>query len=157
MVSGEGDASVGVLFDLGLARRTDDDEDEAHALQQPQVAMMRRRLTPAYCAVGSPAFMAPEQVSDARTAKTACDVYGLGATWYAAMTGVLPFNGAAAQWFAALVSHREGLVRPISTADAVIAAGALAHDGQLATRNTADFDVIGLQLINPWDLDGIQT
>ena len=70
---------------------------------------------------------------------------------------VLPFNSAAAQWFAALVSHREGLGRPISTADAVIAATALAHDGQLATRNTADFDAIGLQLINPWDLDGIQT
>ena len=68
---------------------------------------------------------------------------------------VLPFNSAAAQWFAALVSHREGLGRPISTADALISATALAHDGQLATRNTADFDAIGLQLINPWDLDGI--
>ena len=70
---------------------------------------------------------------------------------------VLPFNSAAAQWFAALVSHREGLGRPISTADAVIAATALAHDGQLATRDTADFDAIGLKLINPWDLDGNQT
>ena len=49
---------------------------------------------------------------------------------------VLPFNSAAAQWFAALVSHREGLGRPIST---------------------ADFDAIGLKLINPWDLDGNQT
>ena len=38
-----------------------------------------------------------------------------------------------------------------------IAATALAHDGQLATRNTADFDAIGLKLINPWDLDGSQT
>ena len=70
---------------------------------------------------------------------------------------VLPFNSAAAQWFAALVSHREALGRPISTADAVIAATVLAHDGQLATRNTADFDAIGLKLINPWDLDGSQT
>ena len=70
---------------------------------------------------------------------------------------VLPFNSAAAQWFAAVVSHREGLGQPISTADAVIAATALAHDGQLATRNTADFDAIGLKLINPWDLDGGQT
>ena len=31
-----------------------------------------------------------------------------------------------------------------------IAATALAHDGQLATRNTADFDALGLLLINPW-------
>ena len=67
---------------------------------------------------------------------------------------VLPFNSAAAQWFAALVSHREGMGRPISTADAVIAATALAHEGHLATRNTADFDAIGLQLINPWEMNG---
>ena len=82
--------------------------------------------------------------------------------WNALLTNVLrqpilPFNSAAAQWFAALVAHREQLARPISNADAVIAATALAHDGQLATRNTADFDAIGLKLINPWDLDGIQT
>ena len=70
---------------------------------------------------------------------------------------VLPFNSAAAQWFAALVSHRDSIGRPISTTDAVIAATALAHDGQLATHNTADFDAIGLTLINPWDLDGIHT
>ena len=70
---------------------------------------------------------------------------------------VLPFNSEAAQWFAALVSHREGLGRPISTADAVIAATTLVHDGHLATRNTADFDAIGLKLINPWDLDDSQT
>ena len=66
---------------------------------------------------------------------------------------VLPFDSDAAHWFAALVSHREGMGRPISTADAVIAATALAHDGQLATGNTADFTAIGLSLINPWSLD----
>ena len=63
---------------------------------------------------------------------------------------VLPFNSAAAHWYAALVSHRERMARPISSADAVIAATALAHDGQLATRNTTDFEAIGLPLINPW-------
>ena len=68
---------------------------------------------------------------------------------------VLPFNSAAAQWFAALANHREGIGRPISTADAVIAATTLAHHGQLATRNTADFEAIGLKLINPWDLNGV--
>ena len=67
---------------------------------------------------------------------------------------VLPFNSDAAHWFAALVSHREGMGRPISTADAVIAATALAHDGQLATRNASDFEAIGLPLINPWSRSG---
>ena len=37
--------------------------------------------------------MAPEQVSDARRAGLPADVYGLGATCYAALTGSLPFNG----------------------------------------------------------------
>ena len=63
---------------------------------------------------------------------------------------VLPFNSAAAHWYAALVSHRERMARPISTADALIAATALAHDGQLATRTTTDFNPLGLPLINPW-------
>lgn len=70
---------------------------------------------------------------------------------------VLPFDSDAAHWFAALVSHREGMGRPISTADAVIAATALAHDGQLATGNTADFTAIGLSLINPWSPDDRST
>jgi predicted nucleic acid-binding protein len=29
----------------------------------------------------------------------------------------------------------------------------LAHGAQLATRNTADFEAIGLELINPWIAD----
>ena len=70
---------------------------------------------------------------------------------------MLPFDSDAAHWFAALVSHREGMGRPISTADAVIAATALAHDGQLATGNTADFTAIGLSLINPWSPDDRST
>lgn len=37
--------------------------------------------------------MSPEQVRDARAALHPADVYSLGTTWYAALTGVLPFNG----------------------------------------------------------------
>ena len=48
-----------------------------------------------------------------------------------------------------MVSRRERLGRPIATADAVIAATTLAHGAQLASRNTADFEAIGLELINP--------
>ncbi len=62
----------------------------------------------------------------------------------------LPFNGEAAHWYGELVTRRERLARPIATADAVIAATTLAHGAQLATRNTADFEAIGLVLINPW-------
>ena len=40
----------------------------------------------------------------------------------------------------------------MATADAVIAAMALAHGVPLATRDIHDFAEIGLELINPWDL-----
>ena len=53
---------------------------------------------------------------------------------------------------AELVSHHEHLARPIATADAVIAAIALAHEAPLATRNTSDFADLGLPLINPWTI-----
>jgi predicted nucleic acid-binding protein len=65
---------------------------------------------------------------------------------------VWAFTSEAAHWYGELVSHRERLARPIATADAVIAAIALAHDAPLATRNTSDFADLGLQLINPWTI-----
>lgn len=56
--------------------------------------MLRRVATPAWSAIGSPGFMAPEQIRDARTASHAADLYGLGTTWYACLSGMLPFSGA---------------------------------------------------------------
>ncbi|WP_216905470.1 type II toxin-antitoxin system VapC family toxin [Synechococcus sp. CCY 0621] len=63
---------------------------------------------------------------------------------------VLAFHREAAQWYGELLARREQLGRPITTADAVIAATALAQGAQLATRNVSDFTGLGLDLINPW-------
>jgi len=38
----------------------------------------------------------------------------------------------------------------MTTADAVIAATTLARGARLATRNVADFEGVGIDLINPW-------
>ncbi len=65
---------------------------------------------------------------------------------------VLPFTSEAAHWYAELLRRRERMGRPMATADAVIAAIALAHGAALATRDVADFSDIGLELINPWTL-----
>ena len=65
---------------------------------------------------------------------------------------IWPFTSEAALWYAELLRQRERLARPMATADAVIAATALAHGVSLATRDTADFAEIGLELINPWDV-----
>ena len=65
---------------------------------------------------------------------------------------IWPFTSKAAHWYGELLWRRELLARPMATADALIAATALAHGVSLATRNVADFAEIGLELINPWDL-----
>ena len=63
---------------------------------------------------------------------------------------VWSFTGEAAHWYAELLTRREHLGRFMSTADAVIAATALAQGASLATRDVADFAEIGLEVINPW-------
>jgi len=65
---------------------------------------------------------------------------------------IRPFTSEAAHWYAELLRRRESLARPMATADAVIAATALAHGVPQATRDINNFVEIGLQLINPWDL-----
>ena len=42
--------------------------------------------------LGTPHFMAPEQFRNAKNADVRCDVYSLGATLYAMLTGEVPFN-----------------------------------------------------------------
>jgi toxin FitB len=81
----------------------------------------------------------------------------LQASWEAVKADKLigriwPFSSEAAHWYGELVSHRERLGLPIDAADAVIAAIALEHGAQLATRNTKDFAALDLLLINPWNL-----
>ena len=63
---------------------------------------------------------------------------------------VLAYDLEAAVVYADLVAHRESQGRPISLADAQIASICLTHQASLATRNTKDFEGLGLTLINPW-------
>jgi serine/threonine protein kinase len=56
-------------------------------------AAERMELTTAHGAVGTPAYMAPEQARDTRLASVASDVYSLGATLAYAATGHPPYQG----------------------------------------------------------------
>lgn len=63
----------------------------------------------------------------------------------------IEFDSNAAVDFGRLVGDRQTSGRPIERADAQIAASCLLRGAKLATRNTKDFDGLGLELVNPWE------
>jgi predicted nucleic acid-binding protein len=64
---------------------------------------------------------------------------------------VFPFDGDAARAYARIVAARRRSGRPISQADAQIAAIARSRDFDLATRNVRDFEDCGIELFDPWN------
>lgn len=63
---------------------------------------------------------------------------------------VLVFDSDAARAFAIIAARRRALGRPMSNADAQIAAIVQRHEATLATRDTDDFEQCGIRLIDPW-------
>jgi toxin FitB len=63
---------------------------------------------------------------------------------------VLPFDAAAAQYYADVVAERERAGRPVSSADGQIAAVCRCHGAALATRNGRDFEQTGVEIVDPW-------
>jgi predicted nucleic acid-binding protein len=63
---------------------------------------------------------------------------------------VFPFDSEAAETYARLRAQRTAMGRPMREADAQIAAICAVQACILATRDIADFDNVGLELINPW-------
>jgi hypothetical protein len=63
---------------------------------------------------------------------------------------ILPFDSPAAVAFAEIAAYRRQAGRPISQADAQIAAIARSRGAALATRNVADFEGCGIEVVNPW-------
>ena len=64
---------------------------------------------------------------------------------------ILPFDAAAAHQYAIARASRQRAGRPMQPMDTLIAAIALANSMTLATRNTKDFEDLGLTLINPFE------
>lgn len=78
------------LADLGIARLGDTDAG----------------LTVAGATLGTPGFMAPEQVADARKVGKPADVFAMGATLYALLCDAAPFRGATSMEAAMATVHQ---------------------------------------------------
>jgi predicted nucleic acid-binding protein len=65
---------------------------------------------------------------------------------------VLTVDRTCAYAYGRVVAERQRRGRPIDVMDALIAAVALVHEATLATRNLADFDGLGIALVNPFEL-----
>lgn len=63
---------------------------------------------------------------------------------------MLPFGPATALNYGDVLAESQRAGRPMSSADAQIAATAREHGAALATRNGKDFATTGLRLVNPW-------
>jgi len=64
---------------------------------------------------------------------------------------VFGFESEAARAFSKIAADRRALGRPISHADAQIAAIAQVRSARLATRNVEDFEDCGLDVVDPWN------
>lgn len=76
---------------------------------------------------------------------------GLNAWRHRFADRVFPFTEAAALAYGELMSATLRRGRPMTAPDGMIAAIARVNQGHLATRNIADFETTGLELVSPWD------
>jgi serine/threonine-protein kinase len=76
------------LADLGLAKQL---EDERSITEGDGLGLTMQGV-----ALGSPAYMPPEQIRSAKDVTPASDLYALGASFYQLVTGALPFDGRSA-------------------------------------------------------------
>jgi serine/threonine protein kinase len=107
------------IADLGLVK-TPSAEDEGltrggEEIEKDTQAMMlesaRSQVTLVGASMGTPAYMSPEQSEDAANVDKRADIYSLGCTFYALLTGKPPYAGKT--MVEVITKHRvEKLVRP---------------------------------------------
>ncbi|MDA0666408.1 MAG: serine/threonine-protein kinase [Planctomycetota bacterium] len=113
-----------ILADLGLVRR---DEDPT--------------MTRQGAALGSPAYMSPEQARDPSDVDEQADIYSLGATLFHTLSGKPPFLGAGVGEVIHRVMHEEpeSLPETVSPAFAKVVLTAMAKDPERRYARARDF------------------
>ena len=116
------------ILDLGVARVATEVE--------------RTQLTRPFELVGTPAFMAPEQIESPSAAGPAADQYALGAIWFAMLTGAPPFVGDA---YDVLQRARTEIPRPLEGPDGALIAKLLSKTPEARFRDLAEL----LSIVDP--------
>ena len=81
------------LADFGIAGNEKEKNPESLDSMATTKKLENTGLTQAKSAMGTPAYMAPEQFTDSRSVDKTADIYSLGIMLYEMLTGKRPFNG----------------------------------------------------------------
>ena len=99
MLAGLGNRAVIKVLDFGLAKIQSERAVDAGLTRDGQM-------------LGTPAYIAPEQINDARRADIRADIYSLGCTIYYLLTGAPPFTGDSL--FDILQAHQLACATPLN-------------------------------------------
>ncbi|HWG44795.1 MAG TPA: serine/threonine-protein kinase [Gemmataceae bacterium] len=114
------------VLDMGLARSQTPDGSEQG----------RPELTQACTIMGTPDYIAPEQIADPRCVDVRADIYSLGCTFYFMLAGRPPFPTTA--WEEKLVCHRKVEAQAIEQIRADVPAGVGAVLRKMMAKRPAD-------------------
>jgi serine/threonine protein kinase len=98
------------LFDFGIAKITQRSGELAKAYEGDELASLFRSLTSAEMTVGTPEYMAPEQIS-ATDLGPFTDVYAVGIVLHEMMFGEVPYSGET--FFEIAHRHLSGVLPPL--------------------------------------------
>lgn len=102
------------VADMGLIKTPSPDDlppEDDSDVQSMMLASARSQVTAVGSSMGTPAYMSPEQSLDAASVDKRADIYSLGCTFYALLTGKPPFDGNTLM--EVISKHRaEKIVRP---------------------------------------------
>ena len=111
-------ADLGLVKTPSMTRADDAPPDEIEAQHNGSakntrtgLASLPADMTNAQTAMGSPAYMSPEQCRDAATVDHRADIYSLGCSLYMMLTGHTPFKGSTA--FEVMTKHAAEPVVPV--------------------------------------------